>query len=821
MTKSEHVIGRYRLQPSRGLYAGGVPVVLGAKALDILTALVEAGGSLVTKDELLTQVWPGLVVEEHNIQVHISALRKALGDEAGWIVTVPRLGYRFVGPLGRTAPMMSLPRPFNRLFGREEDLAAIRSLLDTARLVTIAGPGGIGKTRIGLELAYEIGSRYRDGAVFIDLSELEDPSLAVSLVAAALQIEFTGNPKPEQLTRRLKERELLILLDNCGHVLDAVAPLAELILAEAPGISLLATSREPLTCAGEQVYRLPLLLVPSDQPSSPAEALASSAVALLVDRLKAADPHFELTDALVCTVGCICRRLDGLPLAIEMIGALALDLGLETMAARLEQPFNLPYSVTRTIAPRHRSLEATLDWSHALLSPAEQIMLRRLSVFPGLFSLETVRAVIGSEALPGPACSDLLVRLVRKSLVSIDTAAPLPYRLLETIRTYAAEKLEEAGEQRSLREQHARYVAGKLKQSTEEWHTIGEGAWRRNYAWLLADLRAALRWSFGPDGDLDLGLVIAGRSRPLWSTLSLAGEGRHWAEIAAAALTEQTPDEVAAHIWAAVGNLMPQRSFERATFALRRAADLFGILNNGIERGTAMTRLGQLLAMFGDAATAKSVLAEARLLLEQSGAKRSLGSCAMGFGLLHLAEGAGPEARREFDRARAWFQAADSPRLTVLALCNLADELWAEEDLETAIATVRDAVDMAQQEGISRFIGFALGNLAGMLTVRGDLDEALTAARVAMPRCREDENFHWLFPHLALRAAKAGRLEDGARLWGYFDHVNRGPHQLNERRAIEALDALLHDRLPPGRTEELRDAGRYLSEEQSIDLALA
>jgi len=824
MTKPEHVIGRYRLQPTRGLYADGVPVVLGTKALDILTALVEAGGHLVTKDELLERVWPGIVVEEHNIQVHVSALRKALGGDAGWIVTVPKHGYRFVGPLGRTpAAAEPLPRPLNRLFGREEDLATIRSLLDRTQLVTISGPGGTGKTRLGLELLHQIGGRYREGAVFVDLSVLEDPSLTVSLVAAALRIEFRGDPpQPEQLARRLKERELLILLDNCEHVLDSVAPLAESILAGAPGISLLATSREPLACLGEQVYRLPPLAVPDDDTASPAETIASSAVALLVDRLKAADPHFELTDGAVRAVGGICRRLDGLPLAIEMIGAVALDFGLETMAARLEQPFGLPYSVARTITPRHRSLEATLDWSHALLSPAEQIMLRRLSVFPGLFSLEGGEAVASGDKLPRPACSDLLVSLVRKSLVSIDTAAPLPYRLLETIRTYAAEKLEEAGEQRSVREQHGRYVMAKLKYSTEEWHDTGESIWRDRYAWLLADLRAALRWSFGPDGNLDLGLVIAGRSWPLWSVLRLAGEGRHWAETAAAALSEETPHEVAAHVWMAVGNLMPQRSLERAIFALRRAADLFGIVKDAVEHGLALARTGQMLAMHDDVAAAAVALAEARRVLERSTAKRSLGSCAMGFGLLHHARGSPrAEARREFDLARSLFQAADSPRLTVLALCNLADTMWAEKELETAITTVKDAVDLARREGFSHFIGFALGNLAGMLTARGDLDKALAVARKAMPHCREDENFRWLFPHLALRAAKAGKLEDAARLMGYLDHVDRGPLSFNETRALDTLRGLLHDRMPPGRAEELREAGRYLDEDQALALALA
>ncbi|HVJ54568.1 MAG TPA: winged helix-turn-helix domain-containing protein [Aliidongia sp.] len=817
MTKSEHLVGRYRLQPSRGLYAGGVPVVLGTKALDILTALVEARGDLVTKDELLDRVWPGIVVEEHNIQVHVSALRKALGEDAGWIVTLPKRGYRFTGPLDEppAGASSSLPRPLNRLFGREQDLATIRSLLNHSHLVTIAGPGGIGKTRIAIELAREMGD-----AVFVDFSVLQDPSLVTSLAAAALGITFKDDGFAAQLASRLKGRATLIVLDNCEHVLDATAAFAELILTVAPSVRLLATSREPLACRGEQIYRLPLLPVPADDLGSPAETLASAAVALLVDRLKAADPHFELTERAVRAVGGICRRLDGLPLAIEMVGAVALDLGLETMAARLEQPFNLPHSVSRTAEPRHRSLEATLDWSHALLSPAERMMLRRLSVFPGPFSLDAVEAVASGEELPRPACGDLLIRLVSKSLVSIDTTARLPYRLLETIRTYAAERLEEADEQRSLRERHARYVADKFDRAAREWYDTGEGLWRDRYAWLLADLRAALRWSFGPDGDLDLGLVIVGQSRPLWPVLNLDAEGRHWAETAASSLTRETPDEVAAQVWMAVGYLMSARSFERSVFALSRAADLFGILNDTVERGAALATKGAGLAMTGDAAAATAALAEARLLLEGSASTRSLAICALGFGTLHFETGSWPDARREFDLARTLYQAADSIRMAVIVSGNLAEAIWAGGDLEAAIATVREALDLAQREAITG-VGQTSGSLVGMLTARGDLDEALALARAAVPLCREDEYLHWLFPHLALRVAKAGRLEDAARLWGYFDHFNRRTPEVNERGALDALTALLHDRLSPGRADELREAGCYLDEDLAIDLALA
>jgi predicted ATPase/DNA-binding winged helix-turn-helix (wHTH) protein len=493
MTARDYVFGRYRLRPGRELSVDGVPAAVGAKALDILATLVAAAGELVTKSELMERVWPGLVVEEHNIQVHISALRKVLRGDAGWIVTVPRLGYRFVGPVA-AAPAAGLPsavpRPLGRLHGRAEDLAAIGALLDRARLVTLAGPGGIGKTRLGLELLHTLGGRYRDGTVFVDLSVLQDATLVASLVAAALGIELRGDTPPaELLARRLQPRELLLLLDNCEHVLDAVAPLAELILAQAPAVSLLATSREPLACGGEQVYRLLLLPVPAEGVNSAAEALAASSVALLVDWLQAADLHFRLTDATAAAAAAICRRLDGLPLAIEMAGALVPGFGLAAAAARLEESFQLPCSVTRTAAPRHRSLAATLDWSHALLSPTERALLRRLAVFPGPFALDAVEAVVGDGTLAGAACGDVLAGLVRKSLVAIDpAAAPLSYRLLETIRAYAAEKLEAAGERDLLRARHARHVADVFERAARDWDGTADRVWLDRYGSLLADL---------------------------------------------------------------------------------------------------------------------------------------------------------------------------------------------------------------------------------------------------------------------------------------------------------------------------------------------
>jgi predicted ATPase/DNA-binding winged helix-turn-helix (wHTH) protein len=826
VTKREFIFGRYRLEPGRGLFADGEAVPISAKALDVLATLVEEEGRLVTKDELMERVWAGIVVDEHNIQVHISALRKLLGDNAAWIRTVPRLGYRFIGPLKAAAPEGKVPaRRLGRLFGRERDLAAIGDILWQARLVTIAGPGGIGKTSLALEVAGAIGDRYRDGSVFVDLSVLQDSTLAMEQVAEALGIELKGNTPPaELLAHRLQSRQLLIVLDNCEHVVAAVAPLAELILATAPSVSLLATSREPLGCRGEQVYRLPLLTVPSDKVGSAVEALEAASVALLVNRLQAADLHFELTDAMTSSAAAICRRLDGLPLAIEMVAATVSSFGLETVALRLEEAFRLPHSVTRTMPPRHRSLEATLDWSHALLSVTERVMLRRLAVFQGRFSLPAVEAVLVDATMTEADCGDVLARLVRKSLVSINlAAAPRSYRLLLTIRSYAAEKLEAAGEERLLRARHARYVGDVLARAMGDWEETADTVWIDRYGWLITDIRAALQWSFKPDGDPAIGMMLSALSRPLWRMLNLNGEGRRWAEVAVAALGPETPDDVAASVWFAVGYLTGGRWFERSTLALQNAAELFGRLNDLARRGEALAVLGQMLAMARKTASAAEVLVEARHLLEQQAGTRRLGVCAQAFGMLHGASGSWAAARQEFETARVLFQAVGAKRLATSALCNLADVMWAEGELSAAIETARSALDLARRDNHRRYIGLASGYLAGMLTLRGDLDEALVAAREAVPLCREDEYIEWLFPHLALRVAKAGRPDEAALIWGYAErNVEPGvERQINEQRAADMLMALLSGAIESARLDQLMAAGRYLSEDQIIALTVA
>nr|HYT93385.1 winged helix-turn-helix domain-containing protein [Gemmataceae bacterium] len=366
--------GSFRLLPSqRLLLEGDQPVRLGSRALDILAVLAESAGRVVPKEELIARVWPEVLVEESNLKIQVSALRRALGDGQGgnrYIVTVPGRGYEFVAPVGLTAESAAMPAPavpqpgthnlplaMTRMIGREEVVAALVSRLSRQRLVTIVGPGGIGKTTVALAIAERMIADYEHGVWLIDLAPVGDPRLVPSAVATVLCVEIrTENPLPG-LIAALRDRRMLLLLDNCEHVIDAAASLAAAVLTGVPGVNILATSREPLGVAGEREHRLgPLSSPASSAGLRAAEAAAFPAVQLFVERVTAIVEDFALTDANAQPIVEICQRLDGLPLAIEFAATRVEVLGVEGLAAGLDRSLPLLTARRRTAMARHRTM---------------------------------------------------------------------------------------------------------------------------------------------------------------------------------------------------------------------------------------------------------------------------------------------------------------------------------------------------------------------------------------------------------------------------------------------------------------------------------
>ena len=523
--------GPFTIIPSRrALLRDGQTVPLGSRAADILIFLASHPGQLKTNAEIVKHVWPDTFVEEANLRVHISALRKALDDtqrESKFIANVPGRGYTFIANLildKADAPGSAMRLSTNasnipsnlRIFGRDQSIAVITTQLRRSRLLTIVGPGGIGKSTVARAL---VAGEGMPEAVWIDLSEVAQAGLIPTAIASALGILARTDDIVRDIAEHLAHREALLVLDSCEQVVDGVAPTVEAIMAISPTARILATSREPIRAEGERVHRLsPLELPPTTGGAS--EALGSPAVQLFVERADACLGDYELSDDDAPYVVDICSRLDGIALAIELAAGRLEAISVQGLAASLSDCFRLLTRGRRTALPRHQTLRATLDWSYNILSVPERTALQELSVFRGWFSGDAAVKVLSGE-LP----EDDLASLVSKSLVSADTlSAGTRYRLLDTTRIYAAEKLaENDGENRAMFRLTG-YLEDRLGRAEQELYSAAVDDWSDDYASLVANLRSALDWSFGEQGDHLLGVRLTVASLPLLFRLSLLDE---------------------------------------------------------------------------------------------------------------------------------------------------------------------------------------------------------------------------------------------------------------------------------------------------------
>ncbi len=523
--------GRFRVLPHRReLLADGRPVELGARAFDVLLALIEARGHVVSKDELIERVWSGRIVEENNLAIQVLALRKALAADRDLIGTVFGRGYRFAGEIRTVSaspdveksvgpdaapppsrPPTNLPEPVSELIGRDAELADILELSASHRLVTLTGAGGIGKTRLGFEVARHQLFRFADGVWAAELAPLSDPNLVPVTVASALGLELeSGAASPQSVANALRSKHLMLVLDNCEHVVDAAAEMAEALLRVSPAMRVIATSREPLRAKDEWVYLVPPLAVPPEDSPDSEDPLRYGAVGLFVERARAAAPYFAFDPSITATTAGICRRLDGLPLAIELAAARAATLGIEMLAARLDDRFRLLTGGRRTALPRHQTLRATLDWSHDLLSESERVILRRLAVFAGAFSVEAVSAIAANAELAPFEVVNGLSNLVAKSIVVAEAKGLVGrFRLLDTMRAYALEKLKASGEYERLLRRHAGYYQHLFERAEVESETRPIVEWLDDYVWCIDNLRTALDWAFSPRGDASIGVALA------------------------------------------------------------------------------------------------------------------------------------------------------------------------------------------------------------------------------------------------------------------------------------------------------------------------
>lgn len=532
--------GAFRLVAAeRVLFLNDQRLKIGDRALDLLVALVGRAGEVLSKTDLMQAAWPGLHVEEATLRAHIAALRKVLGDgvgEARYVANIAGRGYCFVAALDpvSAAPSRPLPQPLRRMIARE---AVVTQLLDQVadhRLVTIAGPGGIGKTTVATAVAAAAAHAYPDGVHFVDLAPISDPEATPSAFAASLGIANPAAAAAETLAAALKSRRVLLVVDNCEHLIETACALVETILNIAQRVDVLATSREPLGAEGESIHQLAALSTPPPDAPATAEAmLAYESVQLFVDRARAADDRFRLADEDAALVGGLCRRLDGLPLAIELAAARAEPWGLAGLAREIDGRLLAMTQTRRGSQDRHRTLATMLDWSLERLPPEERAVLDSLASFPGRFAIEPGLAVAGAVVGEEDAFQ-AFGALIAKSLVApASDGRTARFRLLGLTRAYILMR-REPERARQAQRRHAEVCLAALNRAEAEWPNMARSAWIAAFGPWIDDVRTAIDWAFSDVGDPALGVRLTAAAVPLSAQLSLMQEFRPRVEAALA-----------------------------------------------------------------------------------------------------------------------------------------------------------------------------------------------------------------------------------------------------------------------------------------------
>jgi predicted ATPase/DNA-binding winged helix-turn-helix (wHTH) protein len=530
--------GPYELSIGNRLLTNGTEAVpLGSRAMDLLVVLVGQANQVVSQRTLIERVWPKRGADQVSLRVHVSALRKALAEHdpsRRYIATVPGRGYSFIVPVTSTVSQTSEPRSISRsvlparltrMVGRKDAITGIQIELTTHKFITIVGPGGIGKTTVAVAIAHEMRPIFNGQVRFLDLSPLGDASLIAPAVATLFGLAVQTDDVVPALIERLRAAPTLLVLDGCEHLIEGAAALAEELFHRVSTLHLLATSREAMRVEGENVHELAALACPpEDHRMSASGALEYPAVQLLADRVRATSGHFELAEADAPIAAGICRRLDGIALAIEFAAGRVGIYGLGDTASMLDNHLNLSWAGRRTAMARHQTLNATLEWSYDLLERSERLVLSRLSAFSGGFTFEAAVAVVADDTVDEARVSDCLWELRSKSLIAADDGEESRLRLLDTTRAFASRRLAESHEEGPFRQRHALYFTDLFRQGT----SMAASSWPRMLAVEVDNLRAALNWAFASEGDAKIGVDLAAASASSWMGMALLTECRDW-----------------------------------------------------------------------------------------------------------------------------------------------------------------------------------------------------------------------------------------------------------------------------------------------------
>ena len=798
-------LGEFELLPSeRMLLSAGSPLELGGRAFDLLLVLVENVGRLVSKTTLIERVWPRLVVDENNLPAQIANLRRVLG--AGAIQTVPGFGYRLELSVATDAPnspgelaarheplvpRRAWPIQLAPLAGREHELTELREALRSSRLVTLVGIGGVGKTR----LAQEILTTEPDGvAVWVPIGDVQEvqhvPSAIALAVGVSLPAELDGFTA---LAQALEGEPLLLILDCVEHLGTLLASGLSVLLTQTRAVRTLVTSQAPLGIAGEVVYRLAALPVPA-RDASCEDASRFAAVMLFAQRAVAADRRFALTSANTTLVAEVVRRLDGLPLALELAAARIPALGLASLLVHLDDRFRLLRRASAS-DPRHSALHAAFDWSYGLLDPHEQHALRRLSVFPGSFPLGAAARCVADTSNGSSDEVEVIAGLVDRSLVSVLSGDPPRYMLLETLRHFARAKLHALGGWDQAQECMARSMLELLDLAYREYWSLDEALWLQRFGPELENLRAALHWAI--EHNAELAVSLFGSAWPLWLEADLCGEGReHYHEVLAL-LSDAFPRHRVGRFWEAIAVCDSTRQCDRARYAAELAARMHA--HSGDLRAQYHALMLLALNWRTDSSVARESFGSARRLEDPTWPARLLAHGA-------IAEGALLTGAERYSEARVAYERAVRVALTTGERQALAATVGVVE-LDIACGRTGEALQLARPLVASlRHVG-RRETLFEVLVltfsaelIGGELEEAQAHGEelYALARRSEMAKLYLALDAMAFLACQKGRLTNAARIAACAEEASAVHGQIRRRPAEERMRSYVRAVLDQG-----------------------